>query len=99
MNPLLIYIDHQDVGSTFKKAINERPKEWSDGFIDYYTNQGFGKMQGLSGVEGTIQVLQERKNIELEIFNLLKMNKRKINNSQFGLDKCKEGLREILNDL
>ncbi|SYX82963.1 protein of unknown function [Paenibacillus alvei] len=69
--------DHQDVGSTFKKAINERPKEWLDGFIDYYTNQGFGKMQGLSGVEGTIHVLQERKNIELEIFNLLKMNKRK----------------------
>ncbi|EPY09314.1 hypothetical protein AZ66_11720 [Paenibacillus sp. E194] len=70
-----------------------------DGFIDYYTNQGFGKMQGLSGVEGTIQALQERKNIELEIFNLLKMNKRKIDNSQFDLDKCKEELREILNEL
>ncbi|WP_194483551.1 hypothetical protein [Paenibacillus alvei] len=56
-------------------------------------------MQGLSGVEGTIQALQERKNIELEIFNLLKMNKRKIDNSQFDLDKCKEELREILNEL
>ncbi|OAB38576.1 hypothetical protein PMSD_06050 [Paenibacillus macquariensis subsp. defensor] len=97
LNPLLIYIDQKDIKSTFEKAINERPKEWSDGFIEYYTNQGFGKMQGYHGFDGTIQVLQERKNIELEIFNLLKIDKRWIDNSQYDIDKCKEELREILN--
>lgn len=97
LNPLLIYIDQKDIKSTFEKAINERPKEWSDGFIEYYTNQGFGKMQGYHGFDGTVQVLQERKNIELEIFNLLKIDKRWIDNSQYDIEKCKEELREILN--
>ncbi|WP_211748661.1 hypothetical protein [Paenibacillus sp. Marseille-Q4541] len=96
LNPLLIYIDQKDIKSTFEKAINERPKEWSNGFIEYYTNQGFGKMQGYHGFDGTVQVLQERKNIELEIFDLLKINKRKIDNSQYDMEKCKEELREIL---
>ncbi len=97
LNPLLIYIDQKDIKSTFEKAINERPKEWSDGFIEYYTNQGFGKMQGYYGFDGTVQVLQERKNIELEIFNLLKIDKRRIDNSQYDIEKCKEELRDILN--
>jgi hypothetical protein len=97
LNPLLIYIDQKDIKSTFEKAINERPKEWSDGFIEYYTNQGFGKMQGYHGFDGTVQVLQERKNIELEIFNLLKIDKRWFDNSQYDIEKCKEELREILN--
>ena len=69
-----------------------------DGCIDYYTNQGFGKMRGYHGIDGTVQVLQERKSIELEIFGLLKIDKRWIDNSQFDIEKCKEELREILND-
>ncbi|SDE66431.1 AAA domain-containing protein [Fontibacillus panacisegetis] len=96
LNPLLIYIDQKDIRSTFEKAVDERPKEWSDGFIDYYTNQGFGKMQGYHGFDGAVQVLQERKNIELEIFNLLEINKRKIDNSQYNIEMCKEEIRKIL---
>ncbi|EJW15470.1 adenylyl-sulfate kinase [Paenibacillus alvei] len=99
LNPFVIYVDQKDIRSTFEKAINERPKEWSDGFIEYYTNQGFGKMQGYCGVDGTVQVLQERKSIELEIFNLLKINKQKIDNSQFDIEKCKEELKDILSVL
>lgn len=99
LNPFVIYVDQKDIGSTFEKAINERPKEWSDGFIEYYTNQGFGKMQGYCGVDGTVQVLQERKSIELEIFNVLKINKQKIDNSQFDIEKCKEELKDILSVL
>ncbi|MBA9086820.1 hypothetical protein FHR92_003300 [Fontibacillus solani] len=96
LNPLLIYIDQKDIRSTFEKVVDERPKEWSDGFIEYYTNQGFGKMQGYHGFDGAVQVLQERKNIELEIFNLLEINKRKIDNSQYNIEMCKEEIRKIL---
>lgn len=98
LNPLLIYVDQQDIKSTFEKEINERPKEWSDGFIKYYTNQGYGKMQGYHGFDGTVQVLQEMKNIEREIYNLLKIDKQWIDNSQFDIEKCKEELRGILNN-
>lgn len=96
LNPLLIYIDQKDIRSTFEKVVNERPKEWSDGFIEYYTNQAFGKMQGYHGFDGVVQVLQERKNVELEIFNLLEINKQKIDNSQYNIETCKEEIRKIL---
>lgn len=99
LHPLFIYIDQQDVQSTFEKAVKERPKEWSEGFIEYYTNQGFGKMNGYNGIDGTVQVLQERKRIELEIFDLLKISKRKIDNSHYDIEKCKEKIKEILNFL
>lgn len=99
MKPLVLYVDQKEIKSTFEKAINERPKEWSDGFIEYYTNQGFGKMQGYCRGDGTVQVLQERKSIELEIFNLLKIDKRKIDNSPYDIEKCKEELRDILSVL
>ena len=96
LNPFLIYIDQKDIRSMFEKAVNERPKEWSDGFIQYYTKQGFGKMRGYHGFDGAVQVLRERKNIELEIFDLLEINKRKIDNSQYNIETCKEEVRRIL---
>ncbi|WP_046213572.1 adenylyl-sulfate kinase [Paenibacillus wulumuqiensis] len=99
LEPLLIYIDQQNIGSVFEKAVQERPKTWSDGFIKYYTEQGFGKVQGYNGLEGTIQVLHERKNIELEIFDLLSINKRKIDNSYYNMEKCREEIRGILGAL
>jgi hypothetical protein len=49
LNPLLIYVQQNDLGHAFRKAVKERPKEWSDGFIDYYTKQGFGHNQGYWG--------------------------------------------------
>ncbi|NMO97697.1 hypothetical protein [Paenibacillus lemnae] len=96
LNPLLIYIDKQDIRSVFEKAVHERPQEWANGFMEYYTGQGFGQMQGYSGFDGTVQVLQERKKIELEIYDLLKINKQKIDNSQYDLATCKEKIKEIL---
>ncbi|WP_181951266.1 hypothetical protein [Paenibacillus aquistagni] len=96
LNPLLIYVDQQDVRFAFEKAIDDRPREWSEGFIEYYTTQGYGKMRGCEGVDGTVQVLEERKSIELEIFNRLKIDKHKIDNSAFDMEKCKYELRKIL---
>lgn len=96
LNPLLIYVDQQDVRFAFEKAIDDRPREWSEGFIEYYTTQGYGKMRGCESVDGTVQVLEERKSIELEIFNRLKIDKHKIDNSAFDMEKCKYELRKIL---
>ena len=63
LNPLLIYVEQNDLDHSFRKAVKERPKEWSEGFIEYYTNQGFGKKQGYNGLEGTLQVLKGKKGI------------------------------------
>jgi len=99
LHPLFIYIDQPDIRSVFEKAVRERPKTWSDGFIDYYTRQGLGKAKGYHGLDGTIQVLEERKNIELEIFDLLNISKAKIDNSEYNIKTCKEDITKILKSI
>lgn len=96
LNPLLIYVHQQDLAHTFDKAIQERPKEWSDGFIQYYTNQGWGLAKGYHGVEGTVKVLQARKELETEIYQLLKMDKHWLDNSEYNRAACQEELVKIL---
>jgi len=85
LNPVLLYVSQEDVKSSFLKAYNERPVDWSTGFIDYYTKQGFGKKHQLHGIDGTIQVLQARKKLELEIYESLSIQKLILNNSSYNL--------------
>jgi hypothetical protein len=91
-------MDQPDVASTFYKAVEERPKDWSEGFIDYYTNQGLGKELGCIGASGTVQVLEDRRKLELEIFDVLQMNKRMIDNSQYDDEKRKRLLVQIIGE-
>ncbi|WP_045516724.1 hypothetical protein [Neobacillus niacini] len=95
LNPILIYVDQYDLSRSFTKAVQERPKEWSTGFMDYYNNQGYGKMHGAQGIEGTIAVLEARKQLETSIFNALDIKKVKIDNSQFDIDFHKNRIMEV----
>lgn len=98
LNPLLIYIEQNDLDHSFRKAVKERPKEWSDGFIEYYTSQGYGKKHNYKGVEGTLRVLEARRKWEEEIFKGLTIAKKKVNNSLYDLSEYKYGLVEILSE-
>lgn len=40
MNPIVVYADQRDLDFSFKKAVNERPPEWANGFTDYDLKQG-----------------------------------------------------------
>lgn len=99
LNPVLIYVDQQDLSRSFKKAVQERPKEWSTGFMDYYNNQGYGKIHSAEGIEGTIAVLEARKQLESSIFNTLNMKKCKIDNTQFEMDSYKYYIKEIFKNM
>ncbi|WP_028609073.1 hypothetical protein [Paenibacillus harenae] len=98
LNPLLIYVEQNDLDYSFQKAVKERPKEWSEGFIEYYTNQGFGKKQGYNGLEGTLQVLKARRELEEEIFNGINIAKKKVDNSPYDLNDYKQVLVGILSE-
>ncbi|KRE31630.1 hypothetical protein [Paenibacillus sp. Soil522] len=98
LNPLLIYVEQNDLEHSFRKAIKERPKEWSEGFIEYYTNQGFGKKQGYNGLEGTLQVLKARRELEEEIFNGINIAKKKVDNSSYDINDYKQVLVGILSE-
>lgn len=89
LNPVLFYIEQDDLEFSFRKVFNERAKEWSAGFIEYYTNQGYAKMKGYHGLDGTIKVLEARRDIEREIFDMLNIKKTKIDNSQYEAIKYK----------
>lgn len=99
LNPLLIYVDQNNLETSFKKALDERPKAWSEGFIEYYTEQGYGESHKLYGVDGTIKVLEAMKLLEKEIYDNLDMKKIWLDNSQFNLGKTKEILKDELEDI
>jgi hypothetical protein len=99
LNPVIIYVEQDNLEFAFAKAVKERPEAWSTGFIDYYTNQGYGQHHGYQRLEGTIQVLKARRAIEMEIFDQLKMEKLLVNNSQFEVREYKKMIAERLTGL
>jgi energy-coupling factor transporter ATP-binding protein EcfA2 len=98
LNPILIYINQRDLDYSFKKAIKERPQSWSEGFINYYTIQGHGKLNHLAGVEGTIKVLKARRELELDILNELSIRKSIVDNSSFDKNIHKNAIEALLNN-
>lgn len=96
LNPLLIYVEQSDLKHSFRKAVKERPKKWSEGFIEYYTNQGYGKNHNYQGLEGTLEVLKARQELEREIVDVVKINKANVDNSCYQLNEYKVVLAGIL---
>lgn len=95
-DPVLFYVNQDNLEFSFKKAVKERSTDWSKGFVDYYTNQCYGKEHNLSGIEGAIKVLEARRNMELEIIDRLKMKKEIINNTKYEIDSYKSILKDKL---
>ncbi|ASA22289.1 hypothetical protein [Paenibacillus donghaensis] len=96
LNPLLIYVQQQHLEQAFRKVVQERPKEWSEGFMEYYTTQGFGKNRGYSGLEGTLQVLKHRLELEQRIYESLDLAKIKVDNSAYDRKHYKDVLTGLL---
>ena len=74
LNPILIYIDQPNVKATVDSVLDERGNNWLNAVIDYHTSQGYGKQNSLSGYEGYIQCLEERKKRELRILQALSID-------------------------
>lgn len=96
LNPLLVYVRQDDIDKSFRKAVTERPDDWFNGFVQYYTTQGFGLKNGLSGLDGTIDVLKARQQLEYEILDRLNLQTFIVDNSQFDLETHRGNLKEVL---
>ncbi|NQX45266.1 hypothetical protein HQN87_07970 [Paenibacillus tritici] len=96
LNPLLIYVEQDNLEHAFHKAVRERPLEWSEGFVEYYTKQGYGLRRGHLGLEGTLKVLEARRELEEIIYNRLNISKTKVNNSSYDLPAYKQVLAGML---
>lgn len=73
LNPLLIYLTLDDIGSAFRKVTTQRPRAWKESFINYYTNREYGTSLWLRGTAGTIAALRDRYQLERDILRGLDM--------------------------
>ncbi|QZY87139.1 hypothetical protein [Exiguobacterium acetylicum] len=96
LQPVLVYVDQTDVENSFRKALNERPTEWADGFVSYYTEQAYGVNHSLSGVEGTIMILQVRQALEHQLFELLPLRVEVFGNKDFSVEARQAWLKQLI---
>jgi hypothetical protein len=96
LNPLLIYVKQEDMERSFRKAVTERSDDWFKGFVHYYTSQGYGLINGMSGLDGTINVLKARQELEYNILEHLPITTYIMNNSKFDLVEHRGNLTEFL---
>lgn len=71
LHPVILYIDRPNVKQTIDHVLDERGHDWLNAVINYHTTQGFGKENNLSGYEGYIKCLEERRVRELRILQAL----------------------------
>ena len=71
LHPVVIYIDRPDAGAAIRNVLAERGDEWLNAVTDYHVSQGYGKQNGLSGHDGYIKCLEERRIREINILRSL----------------------------
>ncbi|MCI7691925.1 MAG: GNAT family N-acetyltransferase [Oscillospiraceae bacterium] len=71
LKPIIIYIDQPNVKMAIDSVLDERGNDWLNAVIDYHTSQGYGKQNNLSGYDGYIKCLEERRTRELNILRSL----------------------------
>ncbi|MFT5875535.1 MAG: hypothetical protein ACI8WT_004528 [Clostridium sp.] len=96
LEPILLFVEQEDIRASFNRVVCERPKEWFEGFKDYYTNQGYGLSNNLKELDGVIQVLEARSRLEYDVYDSLKLIKYKIDNSAFNIDLLKVKINSII---
>lgn len=96
LNPKLIYFYQDDVRSTIERVKKERSTEWLRHLIWYFTEQGYGKENEYQGLNGVYEVLEKRKEYELNIVDQLDMNTISMNNSAFHWDVVLQDIRDFL---
>lgn len=88
LNPLVIYLQPQDVRAALLHARAERQKEWSDFVIWYLTGQKYGKTHHLSGYEGVIEFYEMRQKLEVEILRSSPIKQLIIEHSGSEWERC-----------
>ncbi|WP_313489725.1 hypothetical protein [Exiguobacterium sp.] len=96
LQPVLVYVDQPDVERSFRKALKERPTEWADGFVSYYTEQAYGVNHSLSGVKGTIAILRERKALEHQLLKTLSFRVEVFGNEEFSVKARQVWVKQLI---
>ncbi|MCA0981847.1 hypothetical protein [Exiguobacterium aestuarii] len=82
IEPIIIYLELNDVTRIFPVVYNERPIEWQQGFVEYYTTGSYASKRNLVGVSGTIAVLADRQRLELTLLDRIPFRHVRIQNDE-----------------
>ncbi len=96
LNPQLIYFYQDSVRETIARVAEERDKSWINFVIEYICNQAYGKKSGISGFDGVIKFFEDRRNLELDIFEKLEIDKILLNNSEYNWQNRYKEIEEFL---
>lgn len=96
LQPVLVYVDQPSVERSFRKALQERPTEWANGFVSYYTEQAYGVDRSLSGVDGAIAILQARKVLEHQLLEILPFRVEVFGNEDFSVEARQAWLKQLI---
>lgn len=87
LNPYIVYLYQDSVKETIERVSKVRDKAWIEFVINYLTNGEYCKENNLKALDGTIKFFEERRELELEIFEKLKLNKILVDNSEYNYEK------------
>jgi hypothetical protein len=82
IEPIIIYLELNDVARIFPVVYDERPIEWQQGFVEYYTTGSYASKRNLVGVSGTIAVLADRQRLELTLLDRIPFRHVRIQNDE-----------------
>jgi len=74
LSPTLIYLSQPNVRETIERVAKQRVYEnekWIDRVINYSETTPYGKLHGIKGFNGAVQIFEERKRIESKIIESL----------------------------
>lgn len=96
MNPVIIYLKSTDIKSRIEEEARRRNARWLDNAVDYHTTQGFGKRNGLTGLDGYVDCLEARQRIELKILSELPVKKLILTDPQDNWEQAVQKIRDAL---
>lgn len=82
IEPTIVYLELNDIAHIFPVVYNERPIEWQQGFVEYYTTGSYASKRNFVGVPGTIAVLADRQRLELELLERIPLRHVRIQNDE-----------------
>lgn len=99
LQPVLVHLRRADVGAAFRQAVTERPGWWRDHVVGYCTGRGLGRRLGVAGVDGTVQVLRHRAEVEERLLSSLRTGPDAVRVVRVDVPDEDTGLPAVLREL
>ncbi|GGC16956.1 hypothetical protein GCM10010972_32820 [Cellulomonas carbonis] len=96
LEPVVVHLRRDDVDRCFRAAAADRPREWLDAVVGYYTSGGLGRALGVTrDVAGAVEVLRHRAALEERVLDRLGLPVVAVDTDRLDQD----AVRSVLADL